>query len=746
MRNKFQKFQDYHKRCTRIIVLLCLDFIFLSLVIISTLLPIANSHILVLFFLILSFICLLLTALNFRRNLATVKDLEHYFLQNNYGSSTNRINKFHKLLDQNLFEYHFQPIVDTKTGEIFAYEALMRTPPEIDMMPVEILELADRENCFYDIEKFTFTNTLKIMKSYSDIFKTKKLFINSISSHQLTDADFKDLFNEYGSLFSNLVMEITESTHINEDGLNLLHKRLKQSHCQLALDDYGTGYSNESNLLNSIPNYVKIDRSILRYINIDAKKQHLVSNLVDFAIHNNIKIIAEGIETQEEFEFVINLGIDYIQGYYTANPSPDLLENMSAELLTALHDINRKKYLETMTNKIYESVSDITISPVALALEMFSNIVIYEEEITLLGNQGMVASTSIHIPDNHNCLITMDEINIYCSEGPSITIGNNCFVTLHLLGENVLTGDGIRVPTGSSLTIIGDGNLTLQSSARSGLGIGGSNLQSYGNITIASTGYINVYNNADISIGIGGGMNPNNSLLHFISGNIVVKTSGYQSLAIGSLNGNAMIEINNCKLQIKSESSKTIGIGSMSGLIDVKSSGDLDIKCEGRDVIAIGVFEEGKGTILINDGNVNLRIITHAGVGIGSIDGNVAIHITGGEMNVYGEGTNIVGIGDPTGKGEIIISNGIICTNLNAAHPISICNALKKVIIDGGNVQVDFAEDISLINSIGIPLVSKLCTKTDDLIDNTTSYPYEYQAEYSDKYPFIRVYLPEYVS
>ncbi|MGB4658840.1 MAG: EAL domain-containing protein [Mobilitalea sp.] len=746
MRKKFQEFQDYHKRCTRIIILLCLDLIFLSLLLISTLFPIAHSHLLILIFIILNFICLSLTALNSRLNLATVKNLEDYFLKNSYGSSSNRIHKFHKLLDNNFFEYHFQPIVDAKTGEIFAYEALMRTPPEIDMMPVEILELADRENCFYDIEKFTFTNTLKIMKSYSDIFETKKLFVNSISSHQLTDADFNSIFNEYGPLLSNLVMEITESTHIDEDGLTLLHKRLKQSNCQLALDDYGTGYSNESNLLNSIPNYVKIDRSILRYINIDAKKQHLVSNLVDFALHNNIKIIAEGIETFEEFEFVINLGIDYIQGYYTANPSPVLLDDMPAELLATIHEINRKKYLETMSKKVYESISDITISPVALALEMFSNIIIYEEEITLLGNQDMVANTCIHIPDNHNCLITMDEINLCSSENPTITIGSNCFITLHLLGDNVLTGNGIRVPTSSSLTIIGDGNLSIQSNMSSGIGIGGTNLQSYGNITIASTGYVKVCNNADMSIGIGGGMNPDNSLLHFISGNIQVTTAGYQTLAIGSVGGNALIEINDCKLQIKSESAKTIGIGSMSGLINLKSSGDLDIRCEGRNVIAIGVFEKGEGSILLSDGNVNLHFKTHVGVGIGSIEGNVAIHIASGDIYVYGEGTNIVGIGDSTGKGEIKISDGIINTKLYAAHAVSMYTDSKKIIIDGGNIQIDFLEDIALINSIGIPLVSKLLAKTEDLIDNTTSYAYEYHAKYSDKYPSIRVYLPEYVS
>jgi EAL domain-containing protein (putative c-di-GMP-specific phosphodiesterase class I) len=283
-----------------------------------------------------------------KRNSSIIKNLEESFLHNNYGTSVNKIKRFHKLMEENLFEYHFQPIIHARTGDIYAYEALMRTNTEvIGMQPVEILDLAAKENRLYDIEKYTFYNTLKIMKDNSNTFQTRKLFINSVSSHQLFDEDFNLLYQKYGSLFKDIVIEITEATLLNDDGIKLLHKRLQKTNFQLALDDYGAGYSNASILLTSNPNFVKIDHSLIHNINVDSKKQHLVSNLVNFANHNQIKIIAEGIESYEELEYVISIGVDYIQGFYTAKPNPIIIDTISEDLLAKIRELNYKHFCDT---------------------------------------------------------------------------------------------------------------------------------------------------------------------------------------------------------------------------------------------------------------------------------------------------------------------------------------------------------------------------------------------------------------
>jgi EAL domain-containing protein (putative c-di-GMP-specific phosphodiesterase class I) len=390
-----------------------------------------------------------------------ISEMEEYYSSNNYGTSAFRLEQFYKLLNNNLLEYHFQPIINAATGEIFAYEALMRAnADDIDMQPLEIIEIASRENCLYEIEKRTLFNTLQAMNKYSDVFKTKKLFINSISSKQLKDEDFDRLYKEYGHLFVNLVIEITEATDIDEQNLMLLHKRLQQTNCQLALDDYGTGYANVSNLLNTNPNYIKIDQTILRYINIDEKKQLLVSNLISFASQNNIKVIAEGIESYDELEYVINLGVDYIQGFYTARPNPSLIDTMSDDILKKIQGINYKRLCLNSVKKIYETKNEAFLSPVAIAFERYTDIIINEREITLKGNLGMTADTSILIPNNRNCRLVLDNINLQGNDRPAIIIGKNCSVLIELVGDNYLLNNGIRLPETSELIITGEGNLT----------------------------------------------------------------------------------------------------------------------------------------------------------------------------------------------------------------------------------------------------------------------------------------------
>ena len=83
-----------------------------------------------------------------------------------------------------------------------------------------------------------------------------------------------------------------------------------------ALDDYGSGYNTEINLLNLSPKYIKIDLTIVRDIDKDFDKQQLVSNIVEYAHQREGYIIAEGIETKEELLKVLELGVDYLQGYY----------------------------------------------------------------------------------------------------------------------------------------------------------------------------------------------------------------------------------------------------------------------------------------------------------------------------------------------------------------------------------------------------------------------------------------------
>jgi hypothetical protein len=357
----------------------------------------------------------------------------------------------------------------------------------------------------------------------------------------------------------------------------------------------------------------------------------------------------------------------------------------------------------------------------------------------------MAANVSLIIPDNRECRLTLDNVNLHGYEKPAITIGSNCSVIINLVGDNALTFDGIRVPETSELTIIGSGNLILESNHTNRVGIGGTSEQTYGNITLAACGTIRVLKSSNISVGIGGGYNYRSSTIRIISGEVIVESSGYTTVGIGCISGNAIVEIASCDLHVFSEATKSVCIGSIMGLAKIKSSGNLDIKSEGKYSAAIGVLDESKGSISFCGGNIVMHFNSHNGTAIGCLSGNIDIQITDGEISIYGEGTDILGIGNQTGFGNIMIQGGVIAARLFAANAVPIGNIQRNVIIDGGNIQCDFPKDFIPVNSYGPLLVAHIITATDEFLQKieTVSYTYIYKANYSGQYPYIKVYLPE---
>lgn len=236
---------------------------------------------------------------------------------------------FDLLIEKNLFIYNFQPIIDAKTGEIYAYEALMRTTSEIGMNPGEILQIAKDYNRLYDIERATFENVLEFVNKNFNKFVDRRVFINTIPGHFLNEKDYERINYRYGQLLSNCVIEITEQNDLTDEELNRIKNfDGKGGNCQLAVDDYGAGFSNIVNLLRYKPDVIKIDRYLISDIHNDINKQMFVKSTIDFAQMNGIKTIAEGVETAEELQAVISYGVDLIQGFYTARPSAEPLDEL----------------------------------------------------------------------------------------------------------------------------------------------------------------------------------------------------------------------------------------------------------------------------------------------------------------------------------------------------------------------------------------------------------------------------------
>lgn len=246
--------------------------------------------------------------------------------------TTEMLDKFNRLLDENLFFYNFQPIVDAKTGDIYAFEALMRTPKEIGLFPDMILEIAEKTGRLYDIEKATMFNVLNEYHKRREEFKNRRVFINTIPGCMLTDSDFALLDEKHGGDTERIVIEITEQFYGTDEQMEHFINRIGGKKWRYAIDDYGTGNSNIVNLLKFDPHLIKIDRYLITGIENDVNKQMFVKNIIEFARNNNMKVIAEGVETLEELESVIGFGVDLIQGYYTARPGAEIPEAIAEEI------------------------------------------------------------------------------------------------------------------------------------------------------------------------------------------------------------------------------------------------------------------------------------------------------------------------------------------------------------------------------------------------------------------------------
>ncbi len=246
-----------------------------------------------------------------------------------------------ELLEREEVEYFFQPIVDAHTGRIFAYEALMRGTMPTLRSPADILSLAREEHKLDKIEELTWriaTRTYMQHIRNRKIAPECKVFINSLADYRLSSQTVELIEEECRGYLDHLVLEITEDSQANKEAMDVKRVIVNRWNSDFALDDYGSGYNGERVLLELAPRYIKIDREIIFGIHLNIDKQKIVENTISYAKERNIKVIAEGIETEQELNKVIELGVDYLQGYYLARPSgePPLINGMIAEHIQEL--------------------------------------------------------------------------------------------------------------------------------------------------------------------------------------------------------------------------------------------------------------------------------------------------------------------------------------------------------------------------------------------------------------------------
>ncbi|SFH98483.1 EAL domain, c-di-GMP-specific phosphodiesterase class I (or its enzymatically inactive variant) [Tindallia magadiensis] len=217
----------------------------------------------------------------------------------------------------------FQPIVSLRTGEVLGYEALSRGPVDSSFYrPDYLFEYAHRIG---EVWKLDLLCREKAIDNGSRFIGKKKLFIN-IDPLSIRDPEFqrgftKQKLKEFQLNCADIVMEITEKTAIKDyAAFNEMLNSYREQGYSVAVDDAGSGYSGLRTVAETRPEYIKIDMELVRNVDKDRLKWELLKSIRTFSFSAGIQLIAEGIETIDECKKLIELEIDYGQGYWLGKP------------------------------------------------------------------------------------------------------------------------------------------------------------------------------------------------------------------------------------------------------------------------------------------------------------------------------------------------------------------------------------------------------------------------------------------
>lgn len=218
-------------------------------------------------------------------------------------------------LSQLELDFVFQPIFDAENLSIAAYEALMRPKGKT---PLELIDEYQKKGKLYVIEIATcFGATIEYLKRGY----TQDICINSFPSEFMNRGQMDLYFECFPQMGNRIIVEMLEYTDLNQYRWDVKRIEIENRSMKIAIDDFSTGNNDMVAVDYFAPRYVKLDRKLIVNLHSDIAKQEEIDRLVLQFHKRGIKVVAEGIETVEELEYVRkNTKIDFLQGYYLAMP------------------------------------------------------------------------------------------------------------------------------------------------------------------------------------------------------------------------------------------------------------------------------------------------------------------------------------------------------------------------------------------------------------------------------------------
>lgn len=237
---------------------------------------------------------------------------------------------------------YFQPIFDNSTGKIGKFEALMRLKDENGKLyfPGDFMDAAKKQGLYPQLSRI-------IIKKIFDLFenRTEAVSIN-LSAIDINSTETRNMIYERLEKIgdaSNFVFEVLESEEFRDDDV-LKHfiQKVRKHNVRIAIDDFGSGFSNLLEIAKLSPNYIKIDGQIVREVTDSEMHQKIVGTILHLAKEFNIDLIAEYIENKELQDYASDNGVRYSQGYYFSKAVPFEEIDKITEICENIHKENQK--------------------------------------------------------------------------------------------------------------------------------------------------------------------------------------------------------------------------------------------------------------------------------------------------------------------------------------------------------------------------------------------------------------------
>ncbi|MCA1326357.1 EAL domain-containing protein [Herbaspirillum sp. alder98] len=217
------------------------------------------------------------------------------------------------------FEFAYQPIVDLDARSVYAFEALVRGPE--GQSAASVLTQVNDNNRY----RFDQACRMKAVEGAARLGMTELLSINflpnAVYRPEVCIRSTFEAARTHGFPIENIIFEVTEGEHIQDrPHLVNIFKEYKRFGFQTAIDDFGAGYAGLNLLAEYQPDIVKIDMDLVRHVDTDKPRQSIVAGITRICRELDIRVLAEGIETRGERDFLASVGVRLMQGYWFAKP------------------------------------------------------------------------------------------------------------------------------------------------------------------------------------------------------------------------------------------------------------------------------------------------------------------------------------------------------------------------------------------------------------------------------------------